>query len=220
MTISLRSLYFDDEKKEYSFICRDSKVYDLPLHEPYQLVSFINGWIGINNFYLASDILISLNAKGDPIALYRVTNGDMTYTTFSARITMLYANFSFVDTFIFIHHHTSDTSFPTIEDNKMYQRILNAFKPLELKLKDYILIGSKDFYSFSTKERMLVKPASALFLCSTEYSLAIFSVSSSIMFVVYSPRYSNNATLIVFPAQFQDGYYQTIQAFEHIPFSP
>ena len=100
---------------------------------------------------------LCLNQKGELVMCYGMSNGSVLSVSMDTRALIQNAIFSRAACVIIAHNHPGGDALPSRDDFEATERIEQAFRNVEIKLYDHIIIGDGDYTSFREVGR-ITKP--------------------------------------------------------------
>lgn len=98
-------------------------------------------------------LVISVNAKTQPLALEIVSIGSVDTAFAVPRETFKHAVLSNAAGILLVHNHPSGDCRPSKEDMEITERMERAGEILGIPVIDHVVIGEGEFYSFKERER-------------------------------------------------------------------
>ncbi|WP_455636507.1 JAB domain-containing protein [Parabacteroides sp.] len=95
-----------------------------------------------------SSFIILVNRASDSIGYAKISQGGVVGTFVDVKIVAKYAIESLCDGVIFVHNHPSGNVKPSLEDNRITDKLKKALSLFDIKLVDSIIISDSTFYSF------------------------------------------------------------------------
>lgn len=93
--------------------------------------------------------VVMLNRANKILAHKKISEGGINGTVADPRIIFKHAIENFATSIMLCHNHPSGNITPSNEDIKLTQKIKEAGKLLDILVLDHIIIGDKNYYSFS-----------------------------------------------------------------------
>jgi DNA repair protein RadC len=93
--------------------------------------------------------IVMLNRANKIIGHKKISEGGINGTVADPRIIFKHAIENFATSIMLCHNHPSGNITPSNEDIKLTQKIKEAGKLLDILVVDHIIIGDKNYYSFS-----------------------------------------------------------------------
>jgi DNA repair protein RadC len=105
----------------------------------------------LNNYDIYESFwMLLLNQANKPIGIVMLSQGGMTSTVVDIRIACKYAIEALACSVILAHNHPSGQLVPSEPDRRLTTNFKEAFKILDIKLFDHLIISPADeFYSFA-----------------------------------------------------------------------
>lgn len=101
-------------------------------------------------------LVISVNAKTQPLALEIVSIGSVDTAFAVPRETFKHAVMSNAAGIFLVHNHPSGDCKPSKEDMQITKRMERAGEILGIPVIDHVVIGEREFYSLKEREKRLV----------------------------------------------------------------
>ena len=106
--------------------------------------------------YSESTIIIFLNRANNTIGWTRHTSGGMASTVVDVKMILAEALLCGASGIMFSHNHPSGQLFPSTDDTKMTNRLLEACKALDIGFIDHIIVSGdlSGYYSFADEGKI------------------------------------------------------------------
>ncbi len=98
--------------------------------------------------------VLMLSRSNRVIYEYQASRGGTANTVVDIKLLMKKAIDLLASTIVLVHNHPSGNSKPSIEDDRLTQRIKDAAQFLEIKLLDHIIITPSEYYSYNDEARL------------------------------------------------------------------
>lgn len=99
-------------------------------------------------------VVLTLDSKNKPIGMNIVSVGSLSSSIAHPREIMKMAVLQNAAAIIIVHNHPSGNPMPSVEDEEMTKRLMQAGAILGIRVLDSIVVGETDFYSFQDMGRM------------------------------------------------------------------
>ena len=96
-----------------------------------------------------SSFIILVNRASNAIGYAKISQGGVAGTFVDVKIVAKYVIESLCAGVIFVHNHPSGNVRPSLEDNRITDKLKKALSLFDIKLVDSIIISDNSFYSFS-----------------------------------------------------------------------
>lgn len=98
--------------------------------------------------------MIFLNQGGKPIKVQRFSKGGLTFTVVDVRLILKEAFLCNATCAAICHNHPSGNTRPSMEDDKMTNKLKEAFKTCDIRILDHVIVSDDNFYSYSDEGRL------------------------------------------------------------------
>lgn len=96
-----------------------------------------------------SFVVIALNQANKVLGFYKVSQGGVTGTVADPKVIFQFALLANATGLIIAHNHPSGNLQPSPADEAITNKIKEAGKMLDIKLRDHIIVTENNFYSFA-----------------------------------------------------------------------
>jgi len=93
-------------------------------------------------------LMICVNRQNELIGFYKVSKGGMTATLVDVRVICTTALQTMAHSVIIAHNHPSGSLTPSEADKAITARICEAFRILDIKLIDHLILTTDNYFSF------------------------------------------------------------------------
>jgi DNA repair protein RadC len=98
--------------------------------------------------------IIYLKNGGRVIGRERISQGGITYTIVDVRCILREAVLKRAVSIIAVHNHPSGIARPSVEDDKLTERLRIAASTLDIRFIDHTIITDNDYYSYSDNDKL------------------------------------------------------------------
>lgn len=94
-------------------------------------------------------LMICLNRNNELLGFYKVSKGGMASTQVDVRVICTAALQTMAHSVIVAHNHPSGNTKPSDSDISLTERLSDAFKILDIKLVDHLILTTDSYFSFN-----------------------------------------------------------------------
>lgn len=98
--------------------------------------------------------VIFLNQGCKPIKVQRFSKGGLTSTVVDVRLILKEAFLCNSTCAAICHNHPSGNTRPSMEDDKITNKLKEAFKTCDIRILDHVIVSDDNFYSYSDEGRL------------------------------------------------------------------
>lgn len=98
--------------------------------------------------------VLLIDRAGHMIRDVKISQGGIAATTVDLKLILKSAIESLASSMILYHNHPSGTLTPSVEDDRLTQRIIEGAKMVDIRVNDHIIITSHSYYSYNDNGRM------------------------------------------------------------------
>lgn len=98
--------------------------------------------------------LVLLNAASTVIKRVRISIGGIDSTVVDVRIVLKEALLASAISIVLVHNHPSGKSRPSIEDDRMTERVNKAAQVMNIRLADHLVFAKDSFYSYNDEGKL------------------------------------------------------------------
>jgi DNA repair protein RadC len=98
--------------------------------------------------------VITLNRAHKMTARYRLSHGGVSSTVVDIKLLCRYAVQQLAASIVLVHNHPSGSTQPSDPDRLITRKIKDAVNLFDIHLIDHLIIGNKEFFSFSDSEML------------------------------------------------------------------
>lgn len=99
--------------------------------------------------------MLMLNRGNKIIKRVRLSDGGLSSTIVDVRKAMKEAILKSADAVVFCHNHPSGTVSPSKEDDNITERLVKAFRLMEMRVLDHVIIAGETYYSYNDNDRLI-----------------------------------------------------------------
>ncbi|MBQ5561318.1 MAG: JAB domain-containing protein [Lachnospiraceae bacterium] len=156
MRIKKYRLEYDDERKNMLVLESSNNFpsFSGSLNTPEAIYRVVNEVFGADKQVEEHGYLLGLDMKCHPVGFFDISHGDTSSAVVSMKSVFQRALLCGASQIVLLHNHPSGDPTPSKADSKLYEKIKEASKIMDIPLIDSIVIGNGCYYSFCENDNM------------------------------------------------------------------
>lgn len=98
--------------------------------------------------------VVYMNRRNKAVGVHTISNGGTSSTIVDIKMILTGALLSNAHSVIVAHNHPSGNTEPSIEDDKLTERIKQGCAAVDIKLLDHVILSSEGYYSYNDNGRL------------------------------------------------------------------
>ena len=99
-------------------------------------------------------IIVALSQANKVMGFFKISSGGITGTVADPRVIFQFALLSNATGLILSHNHPSGTLKPSIQDDRLTEKIVEAAKLFDINIIDHIIITDESHYSYRDNDKL------------------------------------------------------------------